>query len=338
MKLFRTVGATLLAVALTATACSNQAPNSSGDGGGKKQPSAEKQQKGSAKSQNGDLTFAVVTHGRTGDAFWDIVKTGVDQAGEDMNVQVTYGSSGDPTRQSQLIDNAIARDVDGLVVSMANPAGVRSSVERAVSEDIPVITINSGMDKSQEFGAITHVGQSEELAGEAAGKRLKEAGLKNVICVIHEQGNVGLAQRCRGAGTGLGKELTPLVVDISNIADAQNTIKSTLIADKSIDGVLTLNPVVAKAAVQAKKEANSDAVLATFDVSVDVAEAVEAGDLLFAVDQQPYLQGYLPIVMLALKNRNGNEVGGGHPVYSGPGFVTKENAAQVKRFAANGTR
>ena len=329
MKLRRGLG--VLAVAVAAVAgCSNAAPEQTGtgadNGGG---------QAGAAKA---DITVAVVTHGQAGDAFWDIVKSGADQAGKDENVKVTYNGDGEPARQSQLIDNAVAQKVDGLVVSMANPDGVRASVEKAVAAGIPVVTINSGLEQSKSFGAVTHVGQSEGIAGEAAGEKLKEAGVRNLVCVIHEAGNVGLEERCDGAEKTMGGKVTPLQVDVSNAADAQNTIKSKLLADKSVDGVLTLNPVVAKAAIQAKQEAGSDAQLATFDISADICDAVAAGDMLFAVDQQPYLQGYLPVVFAALKVRNGNDVGGGLPVYSGPGFVTKDNAAKVKQFADRGTR
>jgi simple sugar transport system substrate-binding protein len=333
MKLLRTLGLVTAAAALVVAGCSNEAPQEPGSQGNQNTETS------GDTGQGGDLTFAVVTHGQAGDAFWDIVKSGADQAAKDEKVKVTYNGNGDPAQQSQLIDNAVAQNVDGLIVSMANPDGVKSSVEAAVSKGIPVVTINSGLEQSKAFGAITHIGQSEQLAGEAAGEKLAGAGLKNVICVVHEAGNVGLEQRCAGAKSKLtGGAMNNLQVDIANVTDAQNTIKSKLLADKSIDGVLTLNPVVAKAAVQAKQEASSQAKLATFDVSEEICDYVANDDLLFAVDQQPYLQGYLPVVFLALKARNGNDVGGGQPVYSGPGFVTKGNAAQVKKFAAAKTR
>lgn len=339
MKLLRGVGLLAVAMGMVMTGCSNEAPEQAGGGNNNAGREPAGQDEPAQPDEEGVMTVAVVTHGQPGDAFWDIVKSGVDQAGKDMGVTVTYQGDGDPAKQSQLIDNAVARNVDGLVVSMANPDGVRDSVESAVSEGIPVITINSGLEESKEFGAITHVGQSEELAGEAAGERLSEAGLQHVVCVVHEAGNVGLEDRCAGAKTGLGgAELENLQVDIGNLAEAQNTIKSKLLADDSIDGILTLNPDVALRAVQARDEVGSDVQLATFDVSEDITEAVANGDLLFAVDQQPYLQGYLPVTFLALKERNGNDVGGGQPVYSGPGFVTKENADEVGQFAARGTR
>jgi simple sugar transport system substrate-binding protein len=278
------------------------------------------------------VTIAVVTHGSPGDTFWDVVKSGAEQAGKDLGATITYQGDGDPVKQSQLIESAIATKPDGLIVSMANPDGVEDAVANAVAAGIP------GLDKSKAFGAQTHIGQSEFIAGQGAGEKLADAGATNVICVIHEAGNTGLEERCEGAADTLGGTVSNVQVDIANIADAQNTIKSKLLADSSIDGVLTLNPGVAIAADQAVGEAKSTATLATFDVSADVTKLIEDGKILFAVDQQPYSQGYLPVVFLTLQKRNGDSVGGGQPVYSGPGFVTKENAAQVAKFAEAGTR
>jgi simple sugar transport system substrate-binding protein len=285
-----------------------------------------------------DLTIAVVSHGTPGDTFWDVVKSGAEQAGADLGVTVTYQGNGDPVQQSNMIDSAVADGVDGLVVSMANPEGVREAVESAVAAGVPVITINSGLEQSREYGALTHVGQSERIAGEGAGEKLAESGLKKVICVIHEAGNAGLEDRCAGAAATLGGSVENLQVDIANVADAQNTISSKLLADDSIDGVLALNPAVAVAASKAIEEAGSSAALATFDISSDILDLILDDKVLFAVDQQPYSQGYLPVTFLTLMARNGDTVGGGQPVYSGPGFVTAENAAEVAEFASNGTR
>jgi ABC-type sugar transport system substrate-binding protein len=290
-------------------------------------------------ANSGDkITIDIVSHGSPGDSFWDVVKSGAEKAGSDLGVTVTYQSDPDPVKQSQLIDAAVATHPDGLVVSMANPDGVKAAVEKAVAAGIPVITINSGLEQSKEFGAVTHVGQSEYIAGQGAGEQLAKAGVKNVICVIHEAGNTGLEQRCKGAADKLGGKLENVQVDVANLADAKNTIKSKLLADPSIDGVLTLNNGVAVSASQAIADAGSKAKLATFDVSADVTKLIEDGKILFAVDQQPYLQGYLPVTFLTLQKRNGDVVGGGQPVYSGPGYVTKDNAAQVAKFAKNGTR
>jgi simple sugar transport system substrate-binding protein len=296
------------------------------------------QDQGKADKPSKNLTYAVVTHSGPGDAFWDRVKSGAEQAGSDYGVKVTYNADPDPAKQSQLIDNAVASKVDGIVVSMANPDGLEASVKKAVAAGIPVVTINSGIERSAEFGAITHVGQSETVAGEAVGKKLKEAGWKNALCVIQEAGNVGLEDRCKAAASTIGATLVNLQVDGTNDSEVKATIKSKLQADPSIDGVLTLGGQYAIDAVGAVSESGSKAQVATFDLSEDVVSDIESGKILFAVDQQPYVQGFLGVTALYLKSINGNDIGGGQPVYSGPAFVTKENAAQVAKFAKQGTR
>ena len=285
-----------------------------------------------------DYTYAVVTHGSPGDAFWDRVKSGAEQAGKDYGVKVEYSSDGDPAKQSQLIDGAVADKVDGIVVSMANPDGLEASIKKAVAAGIPVITINSGVDKFKDFGAITHVGQTETIAGEAVGERLKGEGLKNAICVIQEAGNIGLEERCSAVAKTFGGKVENLQVDGTDDSAVQATITSKLQADKSIDTVLTLGGQYAIDAVGAVKDSGSSAKVATFDLSEDVIKDIQAGTILFAVDQQPYVQGFLGVTGLYLKSINGNDIGGGQPINSGPAFITKENADAVLKFAANGTR
>ncbi|MFE3793668.1 sugar ABC transporter substrate-binding protein [Nocardia tengchongensis] len=282
-------------------------------------------------------SVAVVTHGSPGDAFWNVVKNGAEAAGKDLGIRVEYNSAGDPTQQAKLIDNAVAQGVDGLVVSMANPDALRPSVEKAVAAGIPVVTINSGEAESARFGAIGHVGQSERLAGEAAGKRLADAGKHKMLCVIHEAGNVGANERCAGAIQGFGAATT-LQVDINNPTDVQSRIKGALEADRSIDAVLTLNSQIAARAVDAVKESSAKTTVATFDLNSDVVRAIQAGSLLFAVDQQQYEQGYLPVVMLKLYKSNLNAVGGGHPVQTGPAFVDKTTVDAVAALVGQGTR
>lgn len=291
-----------------------------------------------ADSAGGDYTYAVITHSGPGDAFWDRVKSGAEAAGVSYGVTVNYSADPDPAKQSQLIDNAVARGVDGIVVSLANPDGLRDSVQRAVEADVPVVTINSGIDEWQDFGAFTHIGQSETIAGEAVGRELNEAGWSNALCVIHEAGNIGLEERCAAVASTFDGELSNLQVDGTNDAEVKATIKSKLQSDASIDGVLTLGGQFAIDAVGGVSESASAAQVATFDLSEDVVNAIADGEILFAVDQQPYVQGFLGVTALYLRSSNGNVMGGGEPVYSGPAFVTSENASEVAEFAANGTR
>jgi simple sugar transport system substrate-binding protein len=221
---------------------------------------------------------------------------------------------------------------------MANPEALKSSIQRAVKAGIPVITINSGEAQSKSYGALTHIGSDETIAGEAVGTQLKQDGVKNVVCVIQEAGNVGLEQRCNGVKNTLGGSVTNLQVDNNNLPAAQTIIKTKLQSDKSIDGIVTLGAQVAQVAEGAIADASSSAKLVTFDLNADVAKAVEDGKMLFAVDQQPFLQGYLSVVMLTQYKSNLNVLGGGQPVLTGPNLITKDNAAAVIKLAAGGTR
>jgi simple sugar transport system substrate-binding protein len=321
----------LLAIAVAAplllAACTTDGGDPGGTGSG-----------GGGGGTDGDLAFSVITHGSAGDAFWDVVQNGAEAAGEEFGVSVDYQSDGDPQRQAQLIDAAVNQDVDGIVVSMANPDALQDSIEAAVEAGIPVVTINSGGERSAEFGAIGHVGQDEAIAGEGAGRQLAGAGAATVLCVVHEAGNIGLEQRCAGASKGLGEEVTPLQVDVNDLQAAQSTITSQLQSDPSIDAVLTLNSAVAAVAVAAVADAGSKAQVATFDLNPDVITGIQDGGIAFTVDQQQYEQGYLPIVMLALYAENLNTVGGGQPVLTGPGIVDASNVDEIADLASAGTR
>jgi simple sugar transport system substrate-binding protein len=293
---------------------------------------------GEGDGPGGDLAFSVITHGSAGDAFWDVVQNGAEAAGEDLGISVDYQSDGDPQRQAQLIDAAVNQDVDGIVVSMANPDAIQDSVEAAVAAGIPVVTINSGGDRSAEFGAIGHVGQDERIAGQGAGGQLKENGATGLLCVVHEAGNIGLDERCSGASQGFGGDFTVIQVDINDLQGAQSTITSQLQSSPDLDAVLTLNSAVAAVAVAAAGDAGSDVQVATFDLNADVISGIQDGDITFAVDQQQYEQGYLPVVMLKLFAENRNTVGGGQPVLTGPGIVDADNVDEIADLASAGTR
>lgn len=313
--------AVLAAGALALSACS---------GTGEEEPASDEELQ--------DVTIAVVTHGAPDDAFWSVVKAGSDRAADDLGIDVEYNSDEDVTAQAELIDQAVADEVDGIVVSMANPDGLKDSVGAAVDAGIPVITINSGVDQFAEFGAITHIGQSEDVAGEAAGTKFKELGATKLLCVIHEAGNIGLEQRCAGAEKTFGGTVERLQVDGADTAKAKETISAALQADDSIDAVLALNGQVALGSTQAVADIGTQTVTGTFDLSSDVIAEIQDGTVAFAIDQQPYVQGYLGVQFLYLKAINGNDVGGGQPVNSGPALVTEENADQVAEFTEQGTR
>ena len=292
-------------------------------------------------AQDDGLTIGYAVHSDPSGSFWDVVTRGARDAAEDLGVELLVGGSSDPVQQSQLVEDYISQGVDGIIVSLANPDAMRDAVTRAVEAGIPVITINSGAGVFRELGALTHVGQTEFVAGQGAGLQMNDLGVSKVLCVIHEEGNIGLEERCAGMeDTFMGEveRFNIATTGVTDLAGTQSSIQDRLISDSSIDAILSLNPDVAIAARDAISGAGTSQTLATFDLSADVLRSIEAGEIAFAIDQQQYLQGYLPVVFLKLFNENLNVVGGGNPVLTGPGFVTAENAAEVIDLSAAGTR
>jgi simple sugar transport system substrate-binding protein len=334
----RTIIALLALPALALSACTTEGNGDTGDTGG---TDAEQAAGGTEAggTDAGDLTIAMVTHG-DGGSFWSVAKRGAEDAARDLGITLNYQeSNNDPQQQAQLIETAISQGVDGLAVSAPNPDAISSAVESAVDAGIPVITLNSGVDVFQDIGAITHVGQTERIAGEGAGSRLAEEASGKLLCIIHEQANIGLQERCEGAAEGFGGEVENFqVAGTGDISTTLSELQVKLETDSSVGAVLSLNPDIAVAARDAISSAGVDVVLATFDLSGDVVTAIENGEISFAVDQQQYLQGYLPVVFLTLYNTNSNTVGGGQPVLTGPGFVDASNAADVAELASAGTR
>jgi simple sugar transport system substrate-binding protein len=298
------------------------------------------QEGGGASANRSDITIAVVTHGQASDPFWSVVKNGVDQAAEDMGVEVRYNApeTFDMVKMSQLIDAAVASEPDGLAISVPDADALRDSIQGAIDADIPVVTLNSGGDVSEELGALTHVGQTELIAGEGAGERLAEAGVTNALCINQEVGNVALDQRCEGFEQGLGGEVQVVAVDLTNPTDAQAKIETAVQQNPDINGMLALGPTGAEPALKALREMGKlqDIPLATFDLAPSVLEAIRDGDMVFAVDQQQYLQGYLPIVILTNYAQYG--VTPESEVLTGPAFVTQENAQQVINLSKKGIR
>ena len=313
-------------------------------------PAAAPAEEAAAPAESGDqvmqsgLVFGFASHEAPGDSgFWGIVEKGCKDAAAALGAECKSAGSIDPTEQAQIVSDYVAEGVDGIIVSLANPEAMADSVRAAVDAGIPVITMNSGVNNWKELGALTHVGQSEFPAGAGAGEQFNAAGLTKVMCVAHEESNIALEERCDGLESTFSGEVERFNVASTGTADIAGTgasIQDKLIADESIDGILTLNPDVAIAARDAIASAGAGdrVTLGTFDLSGPVVEAIQGGEIIFGIDQQPYLQGYLPATMLHLYNTNLNVVGGGQPVLTGPGFVTPENAAAVSELAAAGTR
>jgi simple sugar transport system substrate-binding protein len=289
--------------------------------------------------------IVVVTHGQASDPFWSVVKNGVDAADADLACVTTEyqaPATFDMVAMSQLIDAAIASQPDGLIISNPDPNALGPSIAAAIAAGVPVISINSGSDVAADIGVIAHVGQTEYEAGFGGGQRMAAAGVTNALCVNQEVGNVALDLRCQGftdAMSAAGATVTVLAVDLSDPTGSENRISAALDADATIDGVFTLGPTGAAPALAVLRNAGllGTIKLATFDLSPDVLAAIRDGDMLFAIDQQQFTQGYLGVIYMYLYLSNLNTPGS-IVVQTGPGFVTQETAGAVIDYSARGTR
>jgi simple sugar transport system substrate-binding protein len=284
------------------------------------------------------VRIAVVTHGQASSAFWAIVRNGVEAAGRQTDVVVSYKAPDvySLDHMVTLIDQAVASKPDGLVVSLPEP-GLAPAIRRAVKAGIPTVTINSGSDSYKKLGVLAHVGQPEGDAGFKAGQRLARSGVRHALCVNLEIPNQGLDARCAGlarAMKAVGGRSTVVRVDDQS-PSAPNAIAKAVKRAKA-DGVLTCNAVSGLAAVKAL--AGKPLPLGTFDLGPDVLKAVQNGHIAFAVDQQAYLQGYLPVVFLAENARYGLFPAQGDVIPTGPNFVTKANAAKAIELSARSIR
>jgi len=328
----RAVGATLLMVViLVLAACS-------ATGGKKAAEQAQNVVAGHATTPH--YTIAMITHAGPGQSFWDTERYGGVAAATKDNFTLRYAADPDPTKQATLIQDAINSKVDGIAVTDPNPGALCPTIRKARAAGIPVTMFNAGSANWQQCGAMEYFGQDEQIAGVAAGKRLAAAGKKNVLCVLHAQGQIQLEARCAGVKQGLGSEgaMTKLYVNGQSPSDELSTMTAALTKATSTDAVITLDAQVALIALQAMQQAHSSAKLYTFDTNAASIAKIKSGAIQWAVDQQPYLQGYEAIDSLWLFLTNGNVLGGGQVVLTGPSFVDVSNVAAVAKYAARGTR
>lgn len=284
------------------------------------------------------FTIAMVTHGPPGDTFWDLIRKGAETAAAKDNIELKYSAELQGPEQANLVQNAIDSKVDALAVTLAKPEALTPAVTAAVKAGIPVVAFNAGIDNWQAAGASAYFGQDERISGRAAGARLKQDGATKVICVIQDQGNVALESRCAGVKEGFGPQVENLNVNGTDMPSVQSTITAKLQQDPTIDYVMTLGAPIALAAVDSARNANSDARIATFDTNAALVDAIKGGDVQWAVDQQPFLQGYLAVDSLWLYLNNRNVVGGGQPTLTGPAFIDGTNIDAIAEYAKAGTR
>jgi simple sugar transport system substrate-binding protein len=322
------ISAALVSILVALTACSSTGgkPRESGDG------------MGAGQADTPRFTVAMITHGPPGDTFWDLIRKGAESAAKKDNIDLKYSAELQGPDQANLVQNAVDSDVAAIAVTLARPEALKPAVERAISENIPVVALNAGIDDWQAAGAKAYFGQDEQISGEAAGKKLAADGAKKVICVIQDQGNVALESRCAGVKAGFGGAVENLNVNGTDLPSVQSTITAKLQQDPAVDYIVTLGAPIALTAVESAKNADSTAKIGTFDTNAQLVDAIKTGTVQWAVDQQPFLQGYLAIDSLWLYLNNGNVIGGGQPTLTGPAFIDKSNIDAIADYAKNGTR
>ncbi|AXK31320.1 sugar ABC transporter substrate-binding protein [Streptomyces armeniacus] len=322
--------AVLVTAVLLAAGCSST--------GGKEAEEKDSEAGGGKGVNTPRMDIAMVSHSGEGDTFWDIVQSGAKQAAAKDNVAFDYSHDKAGPQQAQLVQTAIDKKVDGLIVTLAKPDAVGPVVEKAVKAGIPVVTINSGGEHSAKLGALSHIGQDETIAGEAVGEELNKRGHKKALCIIHEQGNVSLNERCEGVARTFDGKVDNLNVDGTNMPDVQSSVTAKLQADDAIDTIVALGAPFAATAAKATEETGTKAEINTFDLNAKVVAGLDDGSIGFAVDQQPYLQGYEAVDALWLHAYNANELGGGKPVLTGPAIVTEKDVPRLEKYTKRGTR
>jgi len=293
---------------------------------------------GAAGPTSPPMTVAVITHAAPGDTFWDIIRKGAEAAAAKDNITLKYASDTDGGAQATLVQNALDSKVDAIAVTLAKPDALAAVVRKASAAGVPVAVFNAGIGAWKGDGALGYFGSDDGLAGERAGKRAAADGAKHLLCVSQEQGHVALEARCDGLKRGFSGQFDKVYVTGTDMPSVRSTIAAKLKQDPTIDLVVTLGAPFGLTAIEAVKDVGGKAKVATFDTNPQVPAAIRSGALQWAIDQQPYLQGYLAVESLWLQKTNGNVIGGGAAVLTGPYFIDKSNVDRIAAFAAKGTR
>jgi simple sugar transport system substrate-binding protein len=300
-------------------------------------PDSEGVSGGGGAGDNSGYTIAMVTHETPGDTFWDKIKAGAEQAAKNNGINLQYSNDPAADKQATLIQNAVDSKVDGIATTLVTPDALTGPVKAAIDAGIPVVGFNSGIDQYKDMGALMYFGSDENLAGQTAGKRIAEAGAKKPLCVIQAAGSVALEARCAGVKSAV-PATENIQVNGADDAAVVSSLQAKLSQDKSIDYIVTLGAPIALDALQAMEQSGSNAKLITFDLNADAAQRIKDGDIEFSIDQQPYVQGYLAVQSLYLYVKNGNDIGGGRAVLTGPSFVDQSNIDKILPFAQKNTR
>ncbi|WP_420010568.1 sugar ABC transporter substrate-binding protein [Tateyamaria sp.] len=281
--------------------------------------------------------YILVSHAPDSDSWWNTIKNGIALAGDQMGVEVEYRNppTGDLADMARIIDQAAASGPNGIITTLADFDVLSGPIKAAVDQGINVIIMNSGTaEQTREVGALMFVGQPEYDAGYAAGLRAKGDGVGSFVCVNHVISNTVVAERCRGFADGLGIELGDSMIDAGqDPAEIKNRVIAHLNANPDLDAVLTLGPTSADPTILALEEMGlaGDIYFGTFDLGENIVKGIKSGIIEWGIDQQPFLQAYLPVVILANYDRYG--VLPGNNINSGPGFVTADGLEKVEEFA-----
>src|SRR6201995_3690726 len=326
VRLAALAGAGVVALGLVSCSSTGGKPNSTGGG------------MGAGQANTPRVTVAMITHEVPGDSFWDLIRKGAQAAADKDNIELRYSNDPEAPAQANLVQSAIDTKVDGIALTLAKPDAMAPAVKAALAAGIPVVAFNSGFDNFKAMGVQEYFGQDEKLAGVAAGEKLNADGAKKIICVIQEQGQVALESRCAGVKQGFKGESEILNVNSKDMPSVEATITAKLQQDPAVDHVVALGAPIALTAVQSVGNANSSAKIVTFDTNAALVDAIKTGNVQWAVDQQPYLQGYLAIDALWLYINNKNLIGGGQATLTGPSFIDETNIDSVAELAKGGTR
>jgi simple sugar transport system substrate-binding protein len=281
--------------------------------------------------------FVLISHADDADSWWNTIKNAIKEAGAAVDAKVEYRNppTGDLADMARIVEQSVASNPDGIIVTIADYDVLKGPINKAIKKGIPVITINSGtVEQSEKLGALLHVGQPEYDAGFGAGKKAKSDGVKSFVCVNHYIENPASVDRCQGFADAIGTDLKGSMIDVGkDPLDIEKKVQAFLRKNKNTEAILTLGPTSAHPTIRAlnKTKQAGKIYFGTFDLSADISKAIKADTIKFAIDQQPYLQGYMPVVVLSLYSRYG--IAPSNNINSGPGFITKANISQVEKLA-----
>lgn len=312
--------------ALLLSACS--------DSGGRAGAGEDADRAGGVSTEEKDVYL--ITHAPDGDTFWDYVRAGAEEAASQKNINLIYNNHEEGAEQAELIQSAIDSGADGIAVTMAKPEAMTPNVEQAVEAGIPVVSLNAGQEEAFDANVMSHFGQDDRVAGEAVGERLADDGFEQAICVIQVQGHIGLESRCEGVADHIESEV--LYVEGTDMTQVASTVEAKLETTQEADVIIGLGAPITETMLDVVDSASSEIEVATFDLNASIVDSILEDELLFAVDQQPWLQGYLAVDSLWLHFYGGFEPGGGQPVLTGPAIVDADNAEAIQEYADENLR